>query len=154
MRIRKRKNRSSLPPEVLGTDQTNASHVSDRDSSNNTGVSTPYGGLQPTLGKIQLAPDTTDWAELHGDRAVKLAIGLGWQVAIIYLSTLTPTLALEENSSGHNQSLPPRNLISKTIKSRTTSLALSESGASKNWVSSLSKLLDSDYEDASEARHL
>jgi|GEM_PF-4733855 len=146
MKIRKRKSRLILATEDPASRQINADY--------NPGIVAPYESLQPALEQIQVVPDTTDWVEQHGDRAVKLAIGLGWQVAIIYLSTLTPTLTLEQNSGGKNQSLPPRNLISKTIKSRTTSLALTESDASKNWVTALTKLLDSDYENESDARHL
>ncbi len=94
------------------------------------------------------------WTERHGNRTVELAVGLGWQVAIIYLSTPTHNASSLQSSDATAPSLPPRNLVSKTIKSRTTSLGLTTDDKSQIWTAALSKLIDGEYADEAEARRL
>ncbi len=153
MRILKRKKTLQPNTDTAIAQNTDASIVSDSQATEISGSDTTIGNAGVTPVSLQL-DQVEDWTEKHGDRAVKLAIGLGWQVAIIYLSTLTPSITQNESTDSKRQALPPRNLISKTIKSRTTSLALPEYGTSQSWAGALSKLLDSDYKNEQEAREL
>ncbi len=100
------------------------------------------------------APANDAWTERYGNRTVELAVGLGWQVAIIYLSTPAQGASAIQGSGVTAPGLPPRDLVSKTIKSRTTSLGLANVDESQTWTVALSKLIDGNYTDETEARHL
>ncbi len=89
------------------------------------------------------------------DRGVGLAIGLGWQLAIIYLAVTSPDRSEKSTpESGTKVVLPPIGLLTRTVSSRARSLGLDERGPGAGWARAMEALVTGASLDAEDTSRL
>ena len=81
-------------------------------------------------------------------------IGLGWQLAIIYLAVTSPDRRQLDDKQTTGVALPPISLLTRTVASRARSLGLDERGPGADWARAMEALVAGASLDADDTSRL